>query len=148
MWEWRTMARSPTVRWAISGTTDSQEIQGALEFACSQAEVAGSDRWDEAVVERLRDPQRRVHAVPAEPDRELVSAQPAGVEEAEHLDGPEVRRQERQVLLLVVFAQVPGIVGLLRAGRREGEPIRSGDVGSRRDLRYPLQEPVGLVDVL
>ena len=56
-------------------------------------------------------------AVPAEPDRELVRAELAGVEEAEDLDPLEVRLEQLAVLRLVVLAQVPGVVGLLGARR-------------------------------
>ena len=54
-------------------------------------------------------------AVPAQADRELVRAQLAGVEEAEHLDPVEVGAEQLAVLADVVLAQVPGVVGLLGA---------------------------------
>src|SRR5829696_4986238 len=109
------IARSPTVRSAIRS--------------------AAADRRDEAIVERLRDSQAAMDAIPAEPDRQLVGAQLAGVEETEQLDAREVGLEQLAVLALVVFAQVPGVVGLLRAGGRECEAVGRRDVGDGCDRR-------------
>ena len=89
-----------------------------------------------------------MEAVPARADGELVQAQLAGVEQAEQLDGGEVRLQQGAVLADVVLAQVPGVVGLLGARRRQGEAVGGGDVGDRGDSRDPIEQPLGLVDVL
>jgi hypothetical protein len=89
-----------------------------------------------------------VDAVPADADGELVCAQLAGVEEAEQLDAAEVGLEQLPVLALVVLPQVPGVVGLFGVRRGEGEPVRRGDVGDRRDGGDPLQQAVGLVDML
>src|SRR5690349_9173340 len=102
MWEWRTIARSPTVRsgelrelptegwlkvpavrsgprsgsrdcpFPSSRMADGDEVQCPLKVFVSQSKVAGRDRRHEPVVEGLRHAQRRVDAVPAEPDRNLV----------------------------------------------------------------------------
>ena len=47
-----------------------------------------------------------------------------------------------------VLAQVPGVVGLLGAGRGEGQPVGRRDVAQRRGGREALQQPAGLGDVL
>src|SRR3954454_7483068 len=122
MWEWRTIAKSPAERSAIKlGAANSQEVQGLVERAGLQLEVAGADCRDEAVIERLGDVEGGMDPVPAAPDGELVDAQLARVEETEDLDAPEMRLQQGAVLVGVVFAQVPGVVGLLRARRGKGE---------------------------
>src|SRR4051794_29530803 len=124
MWEWRTIAKSPAERSAIKlGAANSQEVQGLVERAGLQLEVAGADRRDEAVIERLGDVEGGMDPVPARPDRELMGAQLAGVKEAEQLDACEMRFEQIAVLAGVVLAQVPGVVGLLRAGRGQGEAI-------------------------
>ena len=123
MCEWRTIARSPTTSSArLSrlelGMTDGEEVEGPIEvFIGGDLEVGGRDRRDEAVVEGLREAKGAVDPVPAEPERPLVDAQLPGVEDAEHLGAREVRLQERAVLGQGVLAQVPGVVGLLGAGR-------------------------------
>src|SRR3954467_2994752 len=149
MWEGRTIARSPALRSAIeSGAADGEEVQSPIERAGLQLEVAGTDRRDEAVVERLGDVEGGMDPIPARSDRELVCPQLAGVEQAEQLDAREVRLEEVAVLARVVLAQVPGVVGLLRARRGEGEPVRGRDVGGRRDAADRLDQLVRLVDVL
>src|SRR3954468_23849225 len=113
MWECRTIARSPTVRVAMSGAAHRQEVERAVEATATQAEVAGADRRDEAVIERPRQAKRRMDAVPAQLDGELMYPQLAGVEDAEQLDAREMRLEEGPVLARVVFAQMPGVVRLL-----------------------------------
>src|SRR5262245_51934375 len=125
MWECRTIARSPAL---CSGTADGEEIECPVEVVAAQREVAGGDRRGEAVVEGPGQPQRPVHAIPAEPDRDLVRAQLAGVVEAEQLDSLEVVLAELPELGRAVLAHVPGVVRLLRAGGRQGEQVRGGDV--------------------
>ena len=66
-----------------SRVTDRDEVERPVEVALGlgpQGEVGGGDRGHEAVVERLRDPQRRVDAVPAGADRELVQRAACGRE--------------------------------------------------------------------
>ena len=93
---------------ARSRSQHGEEVQRAVEVARAQGEVADGDRRREAVVERLREPQRLVDAVPAEPlDRDLVRAQLARVEQAEQLDRAEVALAQRAVLLGAVLADVP-----------------------------------------
>src|SRR6188472_932105 len=145
MWEWRTIARSPAVR---SGITDRDEVQRPIQVAGPQTEVPGADRGDEAVVERLGQVERRVDAVPAYADGELVGAQLAGVEDPEELDLLEVRLEQLAVLMLVVLAQVPGVVRLLGARGGEREAVGGRDVGDPRAAGDPLQEPNGVVNVL
>src|SRR5205809_996631 len=107
MCEWRTIAKDPTAdSWAPSalglplespgplGMTDGEEVERALEIGLELAperEVGGGDRGDEAVVEGLREPKRRVDTIPAGAQRQLVKAELAGVEEAEEVDRGEVR---------------------------------------------------------
>src|SRR4051794_6094397 len=155
MWEWRTIARSPRVRSAIayrevrrSGMADRQEVECAVEIAGPEAEVAGVDRGDEAIVEGAGEMESPMDVVPADPDGELMGAELAGVEDAEDLHSLEVPAQQVAVLGGVVLAQVPGVLRLLGSGGREREPVRGRDVGDRRHLRDPSQQAVGLVDVL
>src|ERR687892_1755522 len=129
MCEWRTIARSPTVRSAtpsplMTGCSSAlprstlayrQEVQPAIEVARPQAEVGGADRRHEALVERLRDPECPVDAVPAEPDRQLVGAELASVEETEELDGAEVRLDHPAGLPAAGLGQAPRGAGPLRA---------------------------------
>src|SRR5262249_497762 len=129
MWEWRTIARSPTVirpppplrvrgcrrapsPWQPSSRADRQEVEGAVENALPEPEVTRADRGNETPVERLRQMEGGMHAVPAEPDCELVRAELASVEEAEQLDTLKVRLQQRAVLALLVLPQVPWVVRL------------------------------------
>src|SRR5882672_10190676 len=128
MWECRTIARSPAV-WL--GIADRDEVERAVEVPGPKPEVAGADRRDEAVVERLGDVEGGMDPVPAGADGELVSAELARMEEAEQLHASEVGLEQVAVLALVVLAQVPGVVRLLRAWRGEGEPVRRRDVGDR-----------------
>src|SRR5262245_52541495 len=145
MWECRTIARSPAVRSAI---TDGDEVQRPVEVAGSQSEVPGADRRDEAVVEGLGDVERRVEAIPAEPEGELMGTELARMEQTEQSDAAEVRLEELEVLILVVLAQMPGVVGLFGAGRREGEAVWCRDVRGPREPRDPFEEAPGLLDVL
>ena len=69
-----------------------------------------------------------MHRVPAQPQRQRVSAQPARVEEPEQLDLGEVRRAQGAELLGAVLAEVPGVGGLAAPGPREGEQVGSGDI--------------------
>src|SRR5262249_4408404 len=112
-----------------SALANSQEVERAVEVAAAQPEVPGADRRDEAVVERPREAKRRVDAIPAQPDGELMGLQLAGVEDAEQLDAREAGLEQGAVLALVVLTQMPGVVRLLGAGRREREPVGGGDVG-------------------
>ena len=73
--------------------------------------------------------------VPAGPQRELVHAQLAGVEEAEELDRAKRGSSSSRYSAERVLAQVPGVVGLLGAGRREREPVRGRDVGHAAPAR-------------
>src|SRR5262245_51683818 len=103
MWEWRTIARSPTVRSAVKGTqlgrmADGEEVERAVEIALAQGEVRGRDRRGEAIVEGLGEAEARVDPVPAETQCQLVGAQLAGVEEAEQLDPREPALAKRPKL--------------------------------------------------
>src|SRR3954454_9006131 len=150
MWLWRTIARSPTP--SPSGdTADGEEVEGAVEAPFAQAEVGGGDRRGEAVVEGLGQAEALVDRVPAEPDRQLVDAQLAGVEEAEQLDRVEVRLAERPELLGSVLLHVPGVVRLLRSGRRQRQQVRRRDVGDaalRQHRLEVLEDRAGILDVL
>src|SRR5215213_568648 len=108
MWEWRTIARSPTPGRDVSGTADGEEVETAVEVTGPQGEVRGGDRRVEPAVEGLRQPQLRMDGVPAQSDRDLVRAQLAGVEEAEQLDRVEVGLAELAKLRRPVLAHVPG----------------------------------------
>ena len=111
---------------------DGDEVQSLVEIRAPQREVASIDARDEAVVERLGDAQGRMDAVPAGMDRELVGTQLAGVEETENLDPAKAGLEQLAVLGDRVLAQVPRVVGLLRARRGEGEAIRRRDIGDGR----------------
>ena len=74
-----------------------------------------------------------MHAVPAGPQRQLVRAQHARVEEAEQLDLSEGALAEGAELLGAVLLHVPGVVGLLGPGRRERQQV------GRRDVRRPAR---------
>src|SRR5882762_362537 len=95
MWEWRTMAKSPALS---SRMADGKEVQRPVQIVTAQSEVRGGDRRGEAIVEGLGQSQCLVDAVPAQPDRDLVHAQPARMEEPEHLDPLEVVFAERPEL--------------------------------------------------
>src|SRR6187200_2104966 len=127
MWEWRTIARSPAL--SSTGMANGEEVKRAVEVPGLKLEIGGDDSRREAVVEGGGEAQPLVHAVPAQLYRDLVGAQLAGVEEAEHLDPGEVCLAEPAELLSAVLADVPGVVGLLRTRRREGEQVRRRDVG-------------------
>src|SRR5689334_23539985 len=72
---------------ASSGPADGDEVQRAIEVPAAQREVLHADSGDEAVVEALGEPELRVDVVPARvANRQLVRAQLARVEEAEHVD--------------------------------------------------------------
>src|SRR6476620_118988 len=144
MCEWRTKAKSPTASSAPlpgavglregSGMADGDEVEGLVKAGVSQGEVRRGDRGDEAVVERLGDTQRRVDAVPAKADRELVGAQLAGMEQADDFNPREARLDQLAVFVDRVLAQVPRVLGLLRAGRSQGEAVGRRDIGDRRQL--------------
>src|SRR4051812_31427522 len=124
MWECRTRARSPALSRRLMPAARScrgrpaapGEAGGPVQVPGAQAEVRGGDRRREAVVERLGQAKAFVDAVPAEPDRQLVCAQLAGMEETEQLDLWEVALAELAELLGAVLVDVPGVVGLLRPG--------------------------------
>src|SRR6266511_6397068 len=101
MCECRTRARSPTLAASppASRMTDGEEVERALQPRLAQLEIALGDRRHEALVERLRDPQHAMDAVPAESDRDLVDAQLACVEDAQDLDSREPGGEQRPVLL-------------------------------------------------
>src|SRR3954447_24379976 len=150
MWECRTIARSPAGS-GVSGMADGEKVEGAVEVdpvLAPQREVGCRDRRHETVVERLRDAEGRVDAIPSGRDRELVHAELSGVMEAEQLDSREVRRQKLQVLGGRVFPQVPRVSGAVGAGGSEREPIRGRDVGDRSGGGDPIAEGAWLVDVL
>src|SRR5436190_22854527 len=103
MWEWRTIARSPTgsapAARTSSGTADREEVEGAVEVSIGRdLEVRGGDCRNEAVVEGPRQAKRSVNPVPAHPQRQLVDAQLAGVKDAQHLGAPEAPRQQPAIL--------------------------------------------------
>src|SRR6266480_3029588 len=106
MCECSTIARSPTggcSAWplarASSAMANRQEVQSLVEIAVAgDLEVGRGDGGHETRVEGLREAEGRVHAVPAEPQRQLVQAQLAGVEDAQYLDSREARLQQRAVL--------------------------------------------------
>src|SRR5919197_918663 len=104
-----TTARSPTEVSSVAlGTADRHEVERAIEMVTvDEAEVRGGDRGHEARVERHREPERRVDALPAGTERELVRAELAGVEEPEDPDLRETRLQEVPVLGEGVLLQVP-----------------------------------------
>ena len=77
--------------------------------------------------------------VPAQLQGDLVGAQPAGVEEAEQLHPLEALLAEGAELPGPVLAQVPRVVGLLGAGRRQGEQVRGGDVGDPAGGQHRLE---------
>src|SRR5215218_402783 len=114
MWEWRTIARSPAdaspaVLRAPSCMADGEEVQRPLEAPLPEAEVPCRDRRREAVIEGLGQSEALMEGVPPDPDRELVCAQLAGVEEAEQLDAVEVAVAELAELRLAVLLEVPGV---------------------------------------
>src|SRR4051794_33379374 len=126
MCEWRTIARSPigsrseSIRKlrggfsdGLSDTAERQEVERPVKVAPTpQPEVGRGERRNEARVERLRQPERRVDAVPADPKRRLVRAQLACVEDAQNLDPAEVRLQQLAVLSERVLPKVPRVLGL------------------------------------
>src|ERR1700679_3846747 len=124
MWECSTIARSPAVG---SDMTDGEEVQRRVEVPFPESEVGGGDRRREAVIEGLGQAEPLVDAVPAELEGELVGTQLAGVEEAVELDRGEVVRAEPAELLGPVLVQVPGVVGLLRPRRRQGQQVGGRD---------------------
>ena len=89
--------------------------------------------------------------VPAAPQRDLVSAQPAGVEQSEQLQGREVAAAEHLELGAAVLVDVPGVSRALRAGRRERQDVRRRDV-DRAALAYQpahvLEHAVGVLEML
>src|SRR5215208_502341 len=136
MCEWSTMARSPIglAGSTGSGTADRQEIERPIEVSArGQPEVRGGDRRDEARVERLGDPKRRMGAIPSGAQRQVVEAQLEGMNDAQDLDSREVRLQQLAILAQRVLAQVPRILRLLGTRRGERQPVRRRDEGKRRD---------------
>ena len=111
-------------------------------------EVGGADRRREAVVERLRDPQQRMDPVPAQPDRALVDRELAGMEEPVDLDRAERRLEHGPVLGDRVLAEMPGVVRLLGALGREGEPVRRRDERQRGGRRDRAEQRRNILDVL
>ena len=145
----RQVARVPCGGAHVRQTATKSSARSRSQLAAGrQLEIGRGDRRHEAVVERLRDPQRLVDTVPSERERELVGAQLASVEEAVDLDLREMRLEQLPVLGGRVLAQVPRVLGLLRPRRREREPVRRRDVGDRGDLGEPGEQLAGLGDVL
>src|SRR5215218_7892273 len=135
MCECRTIARSPALPLRLAPLIGSSlaangyEIQRRVEVPFPESEVGGGDRRREAVVEPLGQAEALVDAVPAELDRELVDSQLAGVVEAVELDAGEVVLAEAAELGGAVLVDVPGVVGLLGAGRRQRQQVRGRDEG-------------------
>src|SRR5215210_1748125 len=81
-----------------SRTKRRDEVKRALERTRPEREVPSGDGWGEAVVKGLRDAERRMHAIPAGTQRQLMRAQYARVKQAEQLhlaedalaEGPEL----------------------------------------------------------
>src|SRR6185436_16357120 len=117
MWEWRTIARSPAD--PSGGMADRHEIQCPVEVVRPELEVRTRDRRGEAVIEGLRQTEPLVHGIPPRLARELVKPQLASVEEAEELHAGKVRLAKPAELVRAVLVNVPGVVGLLRARRRQ-----------------------------
>ena len=118
---------------------DGEEVECPVEIALAQREIGGGDRRGEAVIERLGQAERPVHLVPAELDRQLVGAQPAGVEEAEELDPVEVRLAELPELRRPVLLDVPGVLRFLGPRRRQRQQVRRRDVGDPAGLEHRLE---------
>ncbi len=75
-------------------TADGDEVERLVEVGLSsiaKREVRCGDRRRESVVERLRDSQALVDAIPAQIERDLMDPQLPRVEEAQDLDAGEVR---------------------------------------------------------
>jgi SAM-dependent methyltransferase len=92
-----------------------------------------------------------VNAVPPGPNRELVEAQLARVEESEQINRSERRAHKRLELVRRVFTNVPGIARALGAGRGERESVRRRHIGgsARHQQRpKPRQQVLRLVHVL
>src|SRR5215204_3998815 len=132
MWLCRTRARSPTEESRppacsasrppqaglplVTRAANGDEVAGPVQIRLAlrpKGEVRGGDRRREAVVERLRQPQRLVDALPARLERQLVDAELAGVEQRVQLDGPEMRLEQLAVLGGGVLAHVTGVLRLL-----------------------------------
>src|SRR5436190_23939718 len=97
-----------------SRMADRKEVQGSVEICGGgDLEVGRLDRGDEAVIERLREPERRVDPAPPRAHTVLVEAQPAGVDDAEELDPCEARPEQPAVPRRRVLAELPGGVRLL-----------------------------------
>src|SRR5919198_4962966 len=113
MWEWRTIARSPTGALSESGTADRQEVECPLCVAAvRQSKIRRRDGRHEARVEGFGQRERRVEAVPSHPERQLVCAQLAGMEHTQDLDLAEVAFEQLPVLTERVLAKVPGVLRL------------------------------------
>src|SRR5919198_4030458 len=91
-------APASATSWRELCMADGHEVQGSVErclILALEREVGGGDRGNEALVERLRQAQRRVEAVPAEAERDLVQAEGSRVGRAQELDPSGVGLEER-----------------------------------------------------
>ena len=147
MWLWSTIASS--LRPRASLPAHRQQVERALEIAGAQGEVALVDRRHEALVERARQPQRRVHAVPAE-----LSAQARARAACARGTRPSSRTSENTGASSSAYSPgvysrtCHGIAGSLGARRRERETVRSahvGDAAGREQCREPLQQRARLL---
>src|SRR5581483_6578367 len=87
----RVPKRSESERARSSSMADGQEVERRVEVAVgAQLEVGRRDRGHEAIVEGLREAKGAVHAVPPQPQGQLVDAQLSRVVDAEHIDVGEV----------------------------------------------------------
>src|SRR2546425_742116 len=87
-----TRARPGRVRWVgRSSAAHREEVERSVYALGTQRKVARRDRRREAVVERTRQPEPLVDRIPAEPERQLVETELAGVEHAQQLDASEHR---------------------------------------------------------
>ena len=139
MWVWRTSASSPAS--PLTAAADGEEVERASRRRRrAQREVAGGDRRREAVVERLRDPQRARARGPS-PSRSASAwtRELAGVEQPEQLDRREHRRAQRAELLGAVLLDVPRVA---RTSRRPAARA-SARSASRRTRRRPARAARG-----
>ena len=87
----RQIAPPPSL--APSGPADGKEVERAVEVAVPEAEVGGSDRGGEAVVEGLGDPEALVDRIPARPQCPAVHPQLAGVDRPSSSTSPKCASQ-------------------------------------------------------